>query len=225
MKNSGRLLGPLLAVFALAGLIAVNARAAAAAAPNEKDVYVKRIEARLQYLQTKITVLQSKISKVQEKTKAELEAKLDILKTNKEKADKELAKLKKAGDQNWKEYQAKVREEVKEANKAYRNLIASSKLFLQEQKEQYERDTEITLKVFDNKIAKLDAQIVEIKNERKKELKADMSELRTKRDVVRKKLDGLKAAGTDKWEAMKPDLDKARQELSKSYDEILAKLK
>jgi len=74
------------------------------------------------------------------------------------------------------------------------------------------------LEKLDKKVAELKEKAEKATGEEKAKLEAKWKESSAKREVVGKKLDELKSAAIDKWEAVKKEADAAVGELKKSVE-------
>lgn len=225
MKKFGKLSAAILALAALFILAAINRADAASPEPNTKDEYVKQAEAGLTELKGKIKSAEATVAKAQKKGSEAVDAKIKALKSMIEKTEKDLGQLKKAGQSDWSLFRAQVDGDLGKAERAYKELITSSELFLQEQKDEYLKDMDRMLNAYDKKISNLEARIAKATAEQKKELDADLADLKAKREKVQKQLDGIKAAGLDKWKEMKAAFEKERKEMNDSYRKLAAKIK
>lgn len=208
-----------------AGILAMNARAAATAQPSADDVYIRNMEAKLADLGKRIKTVEAKLDKAEAKVKQQLDAKLADLKLRKDKADKRLAMFKTASADSRKVLRHKLDMALEDAEKSYNNLVSSSDLFVQEQKDEYVKQKEEMLSIYNSRITKLENKIAATTASTKSSLENDLKELKAKRDLVRTKLDEIKTASLDKWKDLKDGLNKAKQEMVDRYDKLKARLK
>jgi hypothetical protein len=96
---------------------------------------------------------------------------------------------------------------------------------LKQQTDDVERRTNAELGDWDRRIDQLKDESKHVKSKAvKSEWKNGIADLTRKRDTVKDRLSDLKSAGADTWQTANNNLDTARAELKKAYDELVTKL-
>jgi DNA repair exonuclease SbcCD ATPase subunit len=91
------------------------------------------------------------------------------------------------------------------------------------EKEEYRNAVEAELEEFDSRLDELKAGAEKADPEARTALDRDIEEVSQKREVARKKLQDLKAAGAEAWEGVKSALDAAVKDLRQAYDRAVSR--
>ena len=81
----------------------------------------------------------------------------------------------------------------------------------------YIEKMKLQLDELDAKMGKLEAKAHEAKEDAREKYKEEMNKLRQQSKLAKGKLDDLKAAGEDKWEAMTAEMEKLRDAFTHSF--------
>ena len=91
-------------------------------------------------------------------------------------------------------------------------------------REIYTAKIKLELDQLNLKMNKLDAKAVEAKEEARDKYKEEMSKLRHQSKLAVAKLDEIKAAGEDKWEAVVAEMEKIRDAFVHSFNYFKSQL-
>lgn len=111
-----------------------------------------------------------------------------------------------------------VKQEAKET-------IETTQAFVAQQKEAYEKKIEAELDEFGSRIEELKARAQDAGTETEKEVNNAIEELRSKKKTIRNNLEQLKDQSAEAWKEMKEGVDAALEDLERSYERALARLK
>ena len=111
-----------------------------------------------------------------------------------------------------------VKKESKEASNA---AVA----YPEQKKEAYQQQIEAELKAFDQKLDKLKAGAMGLKDEAKVEYNQKIALLEQKKKSASETFNTLKSASGETWNDMKSGMDKAVDELRDTYDKVIAHFK
>ncbi|MDD3581370.1 MAG: hypothetical protein PHW74_10150 [Desulfobacca sp.] len=116
-------------------------------------------------------------------------------------------------------------QDVKEKAKSALDTAAA---YLQQQKEQYQKQINDKLQDLDKNTADLKAKLETLTADAKAKFQEQLDNLQQQKQDIQKKLDELQTQGGQAWESAKPELESAMKELNQAYDkarEDLAKSK
>ncbi len=94
-----------------------------------------------------------------------------------------------------------------------------------EQKDEYQKKAEATLKELNRKVEELKSKAVELQGDAKKEFDQQLKNLKKKQQTANRRLDKLKSASDKTWQDLKSKTDSAMKELEKLYDRVASKFK
>ncbi len=94
-----------------------------------------------------------------------------------------------------------------------------------EQKDEFQKKAEATLKELNRKLEELKSKAVELQGATKKEFDQQWGNLKKKQEIANKRLEKLKSASDKTWEDLKSKTDSAIKELEKLYDRVASKFK
>jgi vacuolar-type H+-ATPase subunit I/STV1 len=106
-----------------------------------------------------------------------------------------------------------VRREVREA-------LQAAKRYTFRQKDEYQRRLQDVLHDMDERIDDLQEQAETATGQARKDAEARLRELRSKRDVVRDRLDRVSAATADTWDRVTGAVSDAVQDFQKMFDDV-----
>ena len=110
-----------------------------------------------------------------------------------------------------------VKREITEA------IDATGKLAQQTQ-EEFAEEMEVKLRELDAEIAELEAKADDVKVESREKWNEEVADLKVKQEAMHDKLEKVKVASADEWEAMKDDFNSAWNNLKKAYDDAAKEL-
>jgi hypothetical protein len=90
-------------------------------------------------------------------------------------------------------------------------------------KEAYQEKIEAQLKEWSARLQELKAKADKATADAKIEMEKHIEELRAKKEAAQHKLNDIKTAGADSWEALKSGSEKTLEEMKKTWDRVKAR--
>ena len=107
----------------------------------------------------------------------------------------------------------------KESKEALNTAVA----YTEQKKEAYQKEIEAELKAYDQKLDKLKAGAMGLKDDAKAEYNQQIDMLEQKIKSASEKFNALKSASGEAWDDVKSGMDKAGNELRDAYDNVIAR--
>lgn len=109
----------------------------------------------------------------------------------------------------------------KESKEALNTAVA----YTEQKKEAYQKQIEAELKAYDQKLDKLKAGAMGLKDDAKAEYNQQIDMLEQKIKSASEKFNALKSASGETWDDVKSGMDKAVDELRNTYGNVIARFK
>ena len=103
--------------------------------------------------------------------------------------------------------------------------LETTKTYLSQQKEKYQKDAESTLSDLNDKIKGLQSKAEQAGTDTKAKYNEILEGLRKKQEEAQNKLNDLKSKSADAWEDVKSGMDAALENLKNSYSDAVSHFK
>jgi len=103
--------------------------------------------------------------------------------------------------------------------------LETTKTYLAQQKEKYQKDAESTLNDLNDKIKGLQSKAEQAGTDTKAKYNEIIKGLRKKQEEAQNKLNDLKSKSADAWEDIKSGMDAALENLKNSYNDAVSHFK
>lgn len=103
--------------------------------------------------------------------------------------------------------------------------LETTKTYLKQEKEKYQKEVEATLNDLNDKIKALQAKAEQAGTDTKAKYNEIIEGLRKKQEEAQNKLNDLKSKSADAWEDVKSGMDAALENLKKSYNDAVSHFK
>ncbi len=114
---------------------------------------------------------------------------------------------------------------AKDVKRETGEALETTKDYLAQQKEKYQKDAESTLNDINNKIKELQSKAEQAGADTKVKYQEIIEGLRKKQGEAQSKLNDLKSKSADAWEDVKSGMDVMLENLKKSYNDALSHFK
>jgi len=104
-----------------------------------------------------------------------------------------------------------------------RNAVTTTKDYLAQQKDRWQKRYSDKLSEFDHKLADLKAKSSQASDKAKSEWDKALSQLELKKASAAQKLEQFKRAGADRWQELKTNTETAFADLEKSFKDTFAR--
>ena len=108
---------------------------------------------------------------------------------------------------------------TEDIKKEVQDVVETASTFTEQQKAEYQKQIELKLKEYDQKINTMITQIKDMKESANEELKEEIDTLSNKKEEVDKKIDAIKVASGAAWDELKVGIDNALDELEKALEQ------
>jgi len=104
-----------------------------------------------------------------------------------------------------------------------RNAVSTTKDYLAQQKDRWQKRYSDQLSEFDKRLADLKAKSTQAGGKAKAEWSKALSQLEQKKESAAQKLEQFKNAGADRWQALKTNAETAFADLEKSFKDSVSR--
>ena len=106
-----------------------------------------------------------------------------------------------------------------------RNAVTTTKDYLAQQKDRWQKRYSDKLSEFDHKLADLKAKSSQASDKARSEWNKALSQLEQKKESAAQKLEQLKNAGTNRWQELRTNAETAFADLEKSFNDTFSRLR
>jgi len=191
---------------------------------NKKMIYQEKVEAQLKEWGAKIDDLKTRAKKSKVELKTKYEKQVQDLRTKQEVVQKKLKELRESGGEAWEGLKTGIEKSLDDLKGALDRTMSTFKEKRGETVETVAKKRRAYIKKMETQLKKwgTDTDLLKAKAEKSKaEAKIaylkQIKELRSKQNVVKKKLHGFKESGGEAWGEVKAGVDQAVDDLKEAF--------